>query len=121
MTQEEKDLTKFGFKPPVTKFSTGAIRDSQVGKEEYVETMSWTALKRYAKYMTEKKSKYGAGNFKKGIPIDSYENSLIRHLHKYITNKYENGNEEKNEDHLAAIMFNCMGIMHEEENDKKTK
>lgn len=104
----------------VTKFKTGAIRDTQEGKESYVETISWSAFKRYAIYMTNKKTKYGSGNFKKGIPIDNYEESLIRHMQKYLANKYEGGTVEPNEDHLSAIVFNVFGIMHEEERKKIT-
>ena len=99
-------------------FKTGAIRDSQEGKEDYIETISWTAMKRYAQYMTGKKAKYGAGNFKKGIDIESYESSLLRHVQKYLANKYEGGNIEKEEDHLSAILFNAFGIIHEEERIK---
>lgn len=102
----------------ITKFETGAIRDTQEGKPDFTETISWTAFNRYAKYMTGKKKKYGAGNFKKGIPISSYEQSLIRHLDKYMRNKYENGNDELTEDHLSALVFNIFGIMHEEEQMK---
>lgn len=102
----------------ITKFKTGAIRDTQEGKEDYIETISWRAMKRYSKYMTGKKSKYGAGNFKKGIPIDSYEKSLLRHIQKYLENKYEGGKIEVEEDHLSAIVFNVFGIMHEENNEK---
>jgi hypothetical protein len=98
----------------VTQFETGAIRDSQEGKEQYTETISWTAFKRYAEYMTGKREKYGQGNFKKGIPIESYENSLVRHLVKYMVNK-EGGSLEPEEDHLAAIVFNAFGIMHEQD------
>ncbi len=98
----------------VTEFDTGAIRDSQEGKIDFVETISFTAHHRYAKYMTSKKVKYGVGNFKKGIPIESYEQSLLRHIDKYFRNKYEGGNDEPCEDHLAAIRFNVDGIMHEE-------
>jgi hypothetical protein len=105
----------------ITKFETGAIRDSQDGKESYTETISWTSLKRYAEYMTEKREKYGSGNFKKGIPIESYENSLMRHVSKYMINKYENGNLEKDQDHLSAIVFNAFGIMLEEERAKDIK
>lgn len=101
-----------------TKFNTGAVRDSQEGKIDFVEPLSFTALHRYMGYMTEKKKKYGEGNFKKGIPIESYERSLMRHIDKYFRNKYENGNDEPNEDHLAAIIFNTFGIMHEEEQQK---
>ena len=99
----------------VREFSTGAIRDNDDSKEDYIETISWTAFKRYAKYMTGKKKRYGAGNFKKGIPIESYEQSLVRHLQKYLANKYEEGTEEKDDDHLSAMVFNIFGIMHEQE------
>jgi len=97
----------------ITKFSTGAIRGPSEGKEDYIETISWTAFKRYAQYMTGKKKKYGQGNFKKGIPIESYEKGLVRHLQKYLANKYEGGNCEKEEKHIEAIIFNCFGILHE--------
>lgn len=102
----------------ITTFKTGAIRDTQEGKEDYIETFSWTALKRFAVYMTGKKAKYGAGNFKKGIPIENYEQSLMRHIQKYLANKYEEGTVEKEEDHLSAILFNVFGIIHEEERAK---
>jgi hypothetical protein len=103
----------------LTHFKTGAFRDDQSGKESYGETISWTALKRYAKYMTGKKKKYGEGNFKKGIPIENYEESLVRHIQKYMENKYEQGIVETDEDHLCAIRFNVDGIMHEEERINK--
>lgn len=96
------------------KFKTGAVRDSDSDKEDYIETISWSAFKRYAQYMTGKKAKYGSGNFKKGIPIESYEQSLVRHVQKYLSNKYEDGQVERGEDHLSAILFNVFGIMHEE-------
>ena len=56
----------------ITTFKTGAIRDSQDDKPDFVETSSPWADWRYAKYMTGKKSKYGQGNFKKGIPKESF-------------------------------------------------
>lgn len=96
-------------------FSTGAIRDVEDNKEDYTETISWLAFKRYAEYMTDKKKKYGAGNFHKGIDIDAYERSLLRHISKYMINKFEGGSLEPECDHLSAILFNVFGIMHEEE------
>lgn len=102
-------------KNKVRTFESGAIRDNDTSKEDYIETISWTAFKRYAQYMTSKKVKYGAGNFKKGIPIESYEQSLVRHLQKYLSNKYEGGTIEKEEDHLSAMLFNIFGIMHNEQ------
>jgi hypothetical protein len=105
-------------KKEVRTFESGAIRDIDDTKFDFIETISWTAFDRYAGYMTGKKKKYGEGNFKKGIPIKEYEKSLLRHISKYLRNKYENGDDEKNEDHLSAIIFNTFGIMHEEEQTK---
>lgn len=105
----------------IRKFKTGAIRDNDITKEDYIETISWLAMKRYAQYMTGKKIKYGSGNFKKGIPVESYEQSLLRHVQKYLVNKYEGGTMEKEEDHLAAMVFNIFGILHEEERTKLKK
>jgi hypothetical protein len=106
-------------KSKVRQFTTGAIRDLDNTKEDYIETISWRAMKRYAQYMTGKKSKYGAGNFKKGIPVESYEQSLVRHLQKYLENKYEDGQQEVNEDHLSAMIFNICGILHEQGRNEK--
>jgi hypothetical protein len=102
-----------------TKFDTGAVRDSQEGKPDFVETTSFTALLRYAEYMTPKGQKYGRGNWRKGIPIENYEMSLMRHVNKYFRNKYEGGNDEPEEDHLSAMVFNIFGIMHKEGTWKK--
>ena len=99
---------------PVREFESGAIRDVD-GKEDYVETQSFLAMKRYAEYMTAQAKKYGRGNWRKGIPIEEYEKSLMRHIHKYFANKYDNANLEPDIDHLSAIRFNLDGIIHEEE------
>lgn len=100
------------------KFKEGATRESSEEKPDFVDAISWTALNRYVKYMTSKKSKFGIGNFKKGLPLERYEGALVRHLDKYLRNKYENGKDELNQDHLSAIVFNTLGIMHEEEKKK---
>ena len=42
------------------KFETGAVRDTDDTKEDYIETISWTALKRHSQYMTGKKKKYNS-------------------------------------------------------------
>lgn len=105
----------------VRSFGTGAIRDVDSHKPDYIETVSWSAFRRFGEYMTSKKQKYGSGNFKKGIPVESYEQSLVRHLQKYLENKYEQGTDEVNEDHLCAMIFNINGILHEEERIKKNE
>lgn len=110
MEIKDKDKDK-----EIRTFESGAIRDNEKDKEDYIETISWVAFRRYAQYMTSKKNLYGAGNFKLGIDKSSYERSLMRHITKYFINKYEKGNLEKDQDHLAAILFNVFGIIHEEE------
>ena len=120
--EETKVLKDSSKEQSKRQFSTGAVRDVEDNKEDYTETISWTAFKRYAKYMTSKKVRYGGGNFKKGIEIESYERSMLRHVQKYMENKYEGGTVEVDYDHLAAIVFNVFGIMHEEgRNEKETK
>lgn len=99
----------------LTKFDTGAVRDTSSSKEDYIETTSWLALQAYANYMTSKATTYGSGNWRKGIPVKSYERSLMRHIQKYLANKYDNAGLEPNEDHLCAAMFNLMGLIHERE------
>lgn len=111
--------SKKQFMKAIREFKTGAIRDVDTSKPDFIETISWTAFRKFGEYMTSKKSKYGSGNFKKGIPIESYEQSLVRHLQKYLENKYEGGQQEITEDHLSAMVFNIFGIIHEEERKKK--
>ncbi len=102
-------------------FKTGAIRDTEEGKEDYIESISWLTLKRYSDYMKVQEAKYGRGNWLKGIDVDSYERSLMRHLQKYISSKYYDVNSEPDVDHLSAALFNLQGLIHEEEKLKNKK
>lgn len=112
-----REQLKFNVESSIPEFPTGAKRDSE-GKEDFIETMSFLAERRYAQYMTSKAKTYGPGNWRKGIPIESYERSLRRHINKYLANKYDNANIEPDEDHLSAALFNLLGIIHEEERIK---
>lgn len=103
----------------VRSFDTGAIRDLEDGKEDYIETISWTAFRRYAQYMTECKKRYSEGNFKKGIPEEAYRRSALRHISKYLINTQEGGSLEPHIDHISAAIFNLFGILHEEERSGK--
>lgn len=97
------------------------MRDRDEGKEHYIECMSWRAMRRFALYMRTCEGKYPPDNWRKGIPIKEYEQSLFRHIHKYLANKYEDAGLEPDIDHLAAAMFNLQGLMHEidKANEKK--
>lgn len=48
--------------------------------------------------------KYSAHNWRKGIPVSEYYNSLMRHLHQWRLG-------DTSEHHLSAVAFNVMGIM----------
>lgn len=99
-------------------FKSGAIRDVDDGKENYVESLSWIALGRFAKYMNRVSVKYGEGNWIKGIPQEEYEKSLLRHIQKYFSAKYNGVDVEPEIDHLSAAFFNLQGLMHEQEKQK---
>lgn len=105
----------------VTHFESGAIRDSQEGKEEYQEAISDLTLRRYALYMLSQAKKYGKGNWKKGISSESYSNSLDRHLNKYRIKKNWGIDIEPGVDHLSAALFNLQGLIHNEEMEKYKK
>lgn len=97
--------------------ANGTLRSDDSEKPDFVHAFSFSANERYARYMTKKKlkNKLGFRNWAKGMAIERYERGLLRHIDKYFRNKYENGNDEPNEDHLSGIRFNVDGIMHEEE------
>lgn len=106
----------------LTHFKTGAIRDQQDGKEDYVETIPWIAMRALAIYLTEKQSRYGRGNYKKGFDPESFETSGMRHLQKYFAIKeYRNRSltpppeTEPDQDHLCAAIWNFLGLVYERE------
>lgn len=96
-------------------FGTGAVRDSQVGKPDFLDCMSPFAMYRYGEYMAVASAKYGAGNWQHGIPVESYLRSLERHLLKLKMQVRYGYDAEPGVDHAAAIMFNIMGLLHEQE------
>lgn len=122
MTSEELDAEfrkqKEQFWLGKTKFDTGAVRDKQDGKPNFYECMSPLAYWRYGEYMLKASAKYGPDNWTKGIPIESYIQSLERHLVKLKAELKYGIFMEKDVDHAAAIMFNVMGLMHEQEKQR---
>lgn len=106
---------EFNMKKKIRAFESGAVRDQDLDKENYVECFSFRAWRRFAQYMKTQEKKYPPDNWRKGIPVKEYEKSLMRHLQKYFTNKYEGGKSELEIDHLAAAYFNLQGLMHQQE------
>lgn len=88
-------------------FETGAVRDSNEGKSR-PDLISPYFTERLGFRLAEGAKKYDENNWKKGIPDEAFLESLERHLVAYKMGKTD-------EDHAAAIAFNIMGIIHNQE------
>lgn len=85
-------------------FDSGAVRDTTIGKGRF-DLVSPEMFFRLTKWLELGASKYNDRNWEKGIPISRCVDSAMRHLVKYL-----DGWDD--EDHLAAVVTNCMFIMH---------
>jgi hypothetical protein len=106
----------------IRKFSTGATRDTAEGKYEYNGFNSPLVEKRFAEYMhLHRKQSDGqlrsSSNWKKGLPIDTYIQSMHRHFMDLWLHtdgfKKEAVEKEDIESILCAIRFNVNGMLHE--------
>lgn len=91
----------------IVKFSGGSIRSSETGKGDPA-LIAIHGLMRLSKLYEKGKNTYGPRNWEIGQSHLRYANSLFRHLLKYLGGA-------KDEDHLAAIAWNAMAIMQQEE------
>jgi hypothetical protein len=66
------------------------------------------ALRRIAMHLTNGAKKYEPDNWIKGMPYRRYTDSMFRHLLSWCAGETE-------EDHLAALCFNAMAIIHHQE------
>lgn len=113
--------------PKIRKFETGATRDSDTDKLEYNGFNCPLVEKRYAEYMHEHRVQpdgelRASNNWKKGIPIEAYKQSLHRHfmdLWLHLEGYVEEAVDKNIESVLSAIRFNINGIMHETLKEKK--
>ena len=83
-----------------SEFDTGAVRDASNGKglPSFIPTR---ALMRVSKRFEDGAGKYGVHNWRKGIPLSRYVDSLNRHLWAFMQG-------DTTEDHLGAITWNAM-------------
>jgi len=84
-----------------------AIREPSNGKGRY-DLISPFALRRVALHYEAGAAKYADRNWEKGIPFGRCIDSAKRHLDQYLMG-------ERKEDHLAAVVWNIMAIIHYEE------
>jgi hypothetical protein len=84
-----------------------AMREPATGKGR-PGLISPFALTRVAKWYELGANKYADRNWEKGMPFSRYTDSMFRHLIAW-----EKGDET--EDHLSAIIWNAMAIIHHQE------
>lgn len=85
-------------------FESGAKRDTQEGKPRY-DLIPPHPLKRLAELMERGARKYDDNNWMKGMPSSRFMASLLRHVEAYRRG-------ERDEDHMAAVVFNAFALMH---------
>lgn len=106
------------------KFASGATRDTNIGKLDFEGFFSPIVLERYAQYLHKHRVQSDgklrdADNWQKGIPIETYMKSKVRHLiytwllHRGFPAIDDKGNEVDLEDSLCAEIFNSMGMLFE--------
>lgn len=88
-------------------FMSGAVRDMPTGKGR-CDLLPAAAVLRLSKHFEAGAIKYGERNWEKGIPINSFIDSAMRHILKYILGYTD-------EDHLCAAAWNLMCAMETEE------
>jgi hypothetical protein len=85
-------------------FATGMQRDIQTNKPRY-DLVDWPMIKRWAELMQRGALKYGEHNWKKACTqeeLDRFRASALRHMIQWFNN-------EQDEDHGAAVLFNISG------------
>ena len=83
-----------------SEFSTGAVRDAMQGKG-IPSLIPIDALMAVAKRFEDGATKYGRNNWKLGIPLSRYVDSLYRHLWAFMEG-------DESEDHGGAVIWNAM-------------
>lgn len=99
-------------------FETGATRDDDEGKPDYIGFCSALVMQRYGEYMMKHQVQAdgelrASDNWKKGIDKEAYEQSLGRH---FVDAWLEfEGFESRDglEEALCAIIFNASGLLFE--------
>jgi hypothetical protein len=101
-------------------FSTGATRDSNITKLAYDQGLSVQVLQYYMEYLAKHRtmkdgSLRGWSNWKLGITVDTYRESLMRHTIDAVRKSHGLPLREEMDlkDLLAAVSFNAMGWLFE--------
>lgn len=102
-------------------FDSGATRNRKENELQYEGFLSPLALKMFAEYMHENRHTADGGvrdsdNWQKGIPDESYRDSLLRHIfdiwmiYRGWPEAARDGGDKRKA--LAGAFFNLQGLMH---------
>lgn len=91
----------------MTQFNTGAVRDAMPGKG-LPSHIPPVAIRKMALRFEAGASKYGYGNWMKGIPLSRYQDAITRHLLAWAEGKTD-------EDHMGAVLWNAAAAAWTEE------
>ena len=97
-------------------FDTGATRDDDEGKLDYIGFLCPMTLERYAKYMHKCRlqadgNMRSSDNWKCGISQDVYIRSMARHFMAVWRDHEANKNPQED---LCALLFNVLGYLRED-------
>jgi len=101
---EDKALKDSGER---SEFETGAVRDTNTSKGRF-DLLPAYVITRLAKHYEKGAKKYAARNWEKGIPLQRYMDSALRHL-------FNHQDGQRDEDHMAAALWNIAGYIETEE------
>jgi hypothetical protein len=106
------------------KFDTGADRDLNHDKPQYAACFPPELMRAFGQYMLAKSRRNdgsirSCSNWQKGIPIESYIDSLLRHatdlrlVRKGFTVTERDGHEMSEKELACALVFNANGLLFE--------
>lgn len=112
-------------KAEMRQFETGATRNVDATKPDYEGFLSPLTLLAFARYMNKNRVQADgklrdSDNWQKGIPLNSYMKSLLRHvMDMWLHHRgYPGRASESLDDALAGVLFNVAGYTHETEKAK---
>jgi len=104
-------------------FDTGATRDDNTHKVDYFGFLSPKAIRAFGAYMHKHRFQAdgvvrSADNWKKGIPISAYVESLTRHQIEFM-DAVSDGRWAEADEIACALWFNIQGYLHERQTARK--
>lgn len=99
-------------------FDTGATRDDDTDKLDFEGYLSPNVLWAFGEYMRKHgqtpNGPRASDNWQKGMPLDAYMKSLLRHvMDLWLVHRGCVGREEDVNEILGGILFNTQGYWHE--------